>query len=149
LDLCLVGVYGSLLIAFGIEPVLAAILPVLLIASWIGGWLFFVQHQYEGTLWDSAVDWDFHVAAISGSSYYALPRLLRWFTGSIGLHHIHHLCSKIPNYRLQQCLEENPVLEQIGRVTLVESLSCLRLALWDEEQRKLVGFRDLRGLRTA
>lgn len=124
----------------GIGPVLWVFLPVISVAAWIGGWLFYVQHQYEKTVWEGAEAWDFHRAALGGSSYYVLPPLLQWFTGNVGLHHVHHLNSRIPNYRLQECLDGHTALGQTGRLTLRDSLSCLRLALWDEDARKLVGF---------
>jgi acyl-lipid omega-6 desaturase (Delta-12 desaturase) len=115
---------------------------VLLLATAIGVWFFYVQHQFEDTYWQHAADWDFHAAALEGSSFYDLPRLLHWLTGSIGFHHIHHLASKIPNYRLRACFQENPELRRVKRLTLGESLRSVRLALWDEERRKLVTFRQ-------
>jgi omega-6 fatty acid desaturase (delta-12 desaturase) len=124
-------------------------LPIICVASWIGGWLFYVQHQYEGTIWETGEHWDFHHAALGGSSYYVLPRVLQWFTGNVGLHHVHHLNSRIPNYRLQECLDGHELLGQVGRLTLFESLKCLHLALWDEQARKLVSFARLRRHRTA
>ena len=141
----LLVLWGALAFAVGgIGPVLLGILPVIVIASWIGGWLFYVQHQYEDTIWDQSDDWDFHHAALGGSSYYVLPRVLQWFTGNVGLHHVHHLNSRIPNYRLQECLDGHELLGQVGRLTLRESLACVRLALWDEDARKLVGFSQVR-----
>jgi acyl-lipid omega-6 desaturase (Delta-12 desaturase) len=117
---------------------------VLFLASAIGVWLFYVQHQFEDTYWRPAGDWDFHAAALEGSSYYDLPRVLHWLTGSIGFHHIHHLACKIPNYRLRACFEENPELQHAKRVTLWGSFSSARLALWDETTRQLVSFRRSR-----
>jgi omega-6 fatty acid desaturase (delta-12 desaturase) len=132
------------LIAFGVAvPAAKAFLPVMLVGSWIGVWLFFVQHQYEGTYWDRGEEWSFHKAAVLGSSYYELPRILRWFTGNIGLHQIHHLCSRIPNYRLQECLDASPELQRLSRkLTFGASLKSMKLALWDENSRKLVAFSD-------
>ena len=115
---------------------------VMLLASAIGVWFFYVQHQFEDTYWRQAADWDFHAAAVEGSSFYDLPGLLNWLTASIGFHHIHHLASKIPNYRLRTCFRENPELRRAKRLTLWTSLKSVRLALWDEEQRKLVSFRE-------
>jgi acyl-lipid omega-6 desaturase (Delta-12 desaturase) len=105
-------------------------------------WLFCIQHQFEGTYWERGDKWDFHAAAIEGSSFYDLPWFLRWFTGSIGLHHIHHLASKIPNYHLHACFAENPELQRARRLTLWASIQSVRLALWDEERRKLISFRQ-------
>jgi omega-6 fatty acid desaturase (delta-12 desaturase) len=143
LDIGLIVLYGLLCLAVGYLALAKVALPVLLVASAIGGWLFFIQHQFEGTHWDEAGNWDFQVAAIHGSSYYVLPRPLQWMTGSIGLHHIHHLNSMIPNYRLQECLDGSAELAQMNRLTLAESLKCVHLALWDGEQRKLVRFKDV------
>ncbi|HWI86704.1 MAG TPA: fatty acid desaturase, partial [Sphingomonas sp.] len=114
---------------------------------WIGNWLFFVQHQFEHSYWERDGDWNFHAAAVAGSSYFTLPPVLRWFSGNIGLHHIHHLCSRIPNYRLKACFEAAPELGLIAKpITLRESLRCWRLGLWDEQNRRLVRFRDLGAL---
>jgi omega-6 fatty acid desaturase (delta-12 desaturase) len=114
----------------------------LLLASAIGIWFFYVQHQFEDTYWRPAASWDFHDAALEGCSFYDLPRVLHWLTGSIGFHHIHHLASRIPNYRLRRCFEDNPELQQAKRLTLWGSLRATRLALWDEERQKLVSFRQ-------
>jgi len=123
--------------------------PVLLISGGLGIWLFYVQHQFEDTYWEHNEGWDYYRAGIEGSSYYDLPAVLHWFTGNIGYHHVHHLSSRIPNYRLRECLEENPELKQVTRITVRESLKCARLKLWDEKQRRLIGFRELRGMRQA
>jgi omega-6 fatty acid desaturase (delta-12 desaturase) len=117
----------------------------MVIASWVGNWLFYVQHQFDSADWERDPDWNFHVAALEGSSYFKLPAVLQWFSGNIGLHHVHHLCSRIPNYRLQACHDSAPELHGVAKViTLRESLGCWRLALWDERRRLLVGFRDLK-----
>ena len=143
LNFALVTAFGLPMALIGVMPVLTAYLPVMIIASWIGNWLFFVQHQFEETYWEQDGDWNFHVAALRGSSYFELPPVLRWFSGNIGLHHVHHLCSRIPNYRLQACLDVVPELRQMAkRITLRESLTCWRLALWDEDRQKLVSFKD-------
>jgi omega-6 fatty acid desaturase (delta-12 desaturase) len=144
LDLALLVAFGLPCVLLGARPVFGTYLPVMVIASWIGNWLFFVQHQFDGAHWERDDDWDFHVAALSGSSYFKLPPLLQWFSGNIGLHHVHHLCSRVPNYRLQACLDAAPELQEVVKViTLRESLACWRLALWDERHKMLVGFRDL------
>ena len=145
LNLALVVVFGLPMALIGVVPVVATYLPMMIIASWIGNWLFYVQHQFEGTYWERDDDWNFHTAALRGSSYFELPPILQWFSGNIGLHHVHHLCSRVPNYRLQACLDTAPELQRVARrITLRDSLSCWRLALWDEQRRLLVGFRDLR-----
>jgi omega-6 fatty acid desaturase (delta-12 desaturase) len=145
LNVALIVVFGLPMAVIGVVPVLATYLPVMIIASWIGNWLFYVQHQFEDTCWERESEWDFHAAALHGSSYFKLPPILRWFSGNIGLHHVHHLCSRVPNYRLQACLDAAPELDRIAkRITLRESLGCWRLALWDEQSRLLVRFRDLK-----
>lgn len=144
LDLVLLVAFGLACALFGARPVFGTYLPVIIIASWVGNWLFFVQHQFEEAHWERDGDWDFHVSALVGSSYFKLPLLLQWFSGNIGLHHVHHLCSRVPNYRLQACLDAAPELQEIAKViSLRESLGCWRLALWDEHRGLLVGFRDL------
>lgn len=114
--------------------------PVALGAAQLGVWLFFLQHQFEDTYWACGSDWDFQAAALNGSSFYDLPAILRWFTANIGFHHVHHLCSRIPNYGLRQCFEANSLLANAKRLSLLDSLACPRLALWDEEARRLVPF---------
>ena len=113
----------------------------LLLATTIGVWFFYIQHQFEETYWQPAAEWDFHTAALEGSSFYDLPRFAHWLTGSIGFHHIHHLASKIPNYRLRACFEALPEMQCAKRVTLWGSFKSIRLALWDEATQKLVSFR--------
>jgi omega-6 fatty acid desaturase (delta-12 desaturase) len=144
LNVALIGAFGLPMVMIGVVPVLATYLPVMVIASWVGNWLFYVQHQYENTYWERDSEWNFHTAALRGSSYFELPPILRWFSGNIGLHHVHHLCSRVPNYRLQACLDTAPELHSIAkRITLRESWGCWRLALWDEQRRLLVRFCDL------
>lgn len=143
LDAALILAFGLPMAVFGIATVLWAYLPVMVIASWIGNWLFYVQHQFDDAYWERDEQWSFHDAALRGSSYFELPRILQWFSGNIGLHHVHHLYSRVPNYRLQECFDAAPELRGIAkRITLRESLGCWRLALWDEERRQMVGFRQ-------
>src|SRR5262249_47027875 len=111
-------------------------------AASIGVWLFFVQHQFEDTLWVQSSNWNPESAALQGSSYYLLPQPLAWFTANIGLHHVHHLASRIPFYRLPDALSRWPELSQVKPLKMRESLRCINLALWDEEARKLVSFRS-------
>lgn len=119
-------------------------LPVMFLAAGIGVWLFYMQHQYEDAFWERSKNWDFVDAALAGSSYYRLPKILQWFTGNIGLHHIHHLDARIPNYRLQPCHDANPQLQQVHEISLVDGIACISAKLWDEEQGKMVGFKDAR-----
>jgi len=135
---------AALAVLVGPLALLKLHLPIVLLAASAGIWLFHVQHQFEDSYWQRDPTWSFHQAALQGSSYYQLPRLLQWFTASIGLHHIHHLCSRIPNYRLQECLDENPELHEVRRLTLLQSLRCARLSLWSEEAGRMIRFRDLR-----
>ena len=114
---------------------------ILFLATTIGVWCFYVQHQFEQAYWSPSANWNFYAAALDGSSFYDLPRLLHWLTGSIGFHHIHHLASRIPNYRLRACFDENPELQRAKRVGLWESFGSARLALWDENSQRLVSFR--------
>jgi omega-6 fatty acid desaturase (delta-12 desaturase) len=118
--------------------------PVMFLAAGIGVWLFYMQHQYEDAYWERTEEWDYVQAAMAGSSYYRLPKLLQWFTGSIGLHHIHHLDARIPNYRLQSCHDANPELQQVHEFRLWESIGCTHAKLWDESQQKMVGFDAVR-----
>ena len=143
LNLGLALFYAPLIYAFGFSDVLFVVLPIVHIASAVGGWLFFVQHQFEETHWDKAEGWDFQVAALLGSSFYDLPKVLNWFTGNIGLHHIHHLNSMIPNYRLQDCLNASQELKEINRLSLWQSLKCARLKLWDGRRKRLIRFDEL------
>lgn len=144
LNLALAAIYGGLALAFGAGVVALAILPAVTIAAWVGTWLFFVQHQYEDTYWARKPEWTYAEAAIFGSSHYHLPRVLRWFTGNIGLHHIHHLASGIPNYRLPECYRASKDLLALPKMTILQSINCARLALWDEAQRKMVSFSALK-----
>ncbi len=127
----------------GLGAFLLVHLPITLLGASIGVWLFYVQHQFTETSWAHDDGWDVHEAALRGSSHYDLPVVLRWFTANIGIHQVHHLCSRIPFYRLPQTLREHPDLARIGRITLGESLRCVRLALWDETSRRLISFREL------
>ena len=137
----------SLTIGFGTFAMVQ--IPITLLSTTIGLWLFYVQHQFEVTHWATEGDWDFHTAAMEGSSYFHMPGVLRWFTANIGAHHIHHLCSRIPNYRLAACLKRYPELRQMNRITLWQSVKCLPLTLWDEEQRRLISFRAEKRQRKA
>ena len=123
--------------------------PITLMAASAGVWLFYIQHQFEETHWSEESDWDFQHAALEGSSHYDLPPLLRWFSGNIGIHHVHHLSPKIPFYRLSEVLKEHPELRNVSRLTLRQSLGCVKLVLWDENARRLVSFRDERLARLA
>jgi acyl-lipid omega-6 desaturase (Delta-12 desaturase) len=128
----------------GVKAFFVVHLPIMLLAATFGVWLFYVQHQFEDTFWDENRNWNRHEAALHGASHYDLPLLLRWFTANIGVHHVHHLCSRIPYYRLPRVLRDHPELCDVGRLTLLQSFGCVRLVLWDETQRRLVSFREAR-----
>ena len=135
---------AGLIAVFGLVPFLVVYLPITALAASAGVWMFYVQHQFESTYWESGDDWDFNTAALHGSSHYDLPAILRWFTANIGIHHVHHLNSRIPFYRLGQVLRDEPKLRDVSRITLLSSVRCVRLALWDETNRRLISFRELR-----
>jgi omega-6 fatty acid desaturase (delta-12 desaturase) len=111
--------------------------------------MFYVQHQYEDTYWHWHEDWDYYDASLYGSSYLVLPKLLQWLTASIGVHHVHHMSARIPNYKLQQVHDENPEFHVVTRVSFRDTLKLINLALWDEEGRKLIRFKDLPKVRAA
>ncbi|MGD8395232.1 MAG: fatty acid desaturase [Candidatus Eiseniibacteriota bacterium] len=131
----------------GFPTVLIVHLAVMAVASTAGTWLFYVQHQYEETYWAPPETWDYSAAALRGSSYYALPPVLRWFSGNIGFHHLHHLSPRIPSYALPRCHAASPLLQQVTTLGLRSSLRSLRLHLWDAESERLVGFGALRAIR--
>jgi acyl-lipid omega-6 desaturase (Delta-12 desaturase) len=128
----------SLLIGF--KAYLLIQLPILLISHTLGIWLFYVQHQFEDAHWERNENWDYKTAAIKGSSFLKLDPVLQWFTGNIGFHHVHHLSSRIPNYNLPKCHKENEIFKNVKPIRLFETFRLMRLALWDEANRKLVRF---------
>ncbi len=139
-------ILGVIVYFGGLKVLFLIFLPTSIIAASIGVWLFFVQHQFEETHWDKDTDWDLHDAALAGSSHYDLPPVLRWFTANIGIHHVHHLYSRIPFYRLTEVLRDHRELATAQRLTLRESFACARLQLWDESQRRLLSFSQARAL---
>src|SRR4029450_1861711 len=143
-NVAIAAVVATMIWLVGVGPFLLVHLPVMLLAASAGVWLFYVQHQFEDTVWARDGAWNLHEVALHGSSHYALPGLLRWFTANIGLHHIPPLCSRIPYYRLPLVLRDHPDLDGIGRLTLLQSLRCVRLVLWDEGKKRLVSFREMR-----
>lgn len=131
---------AALALQFGVGVVALIFLPVILIAASMGVWLFYIQHQFEDAHWDQNADWSFHDAALHGSSHLELPPVLRWFTANIGVHHVHHLASRIPFYRFPEVLKAHPGLRAMNKFTALQSFGALRLALWDEDQRQMVPF---------
>lgn len=139
-NLALVVAAAALCWIFGWKEVLTVQLSLMLVAGAAGVWLFYVQHQFERAYWTHDAHWDAQSAAMAGSSYYDLPRVVHWFTGNIGYHHIHHLSSRVPNYRLRECFESDPRLRAVPRLTLRDSVACARLKLWDEDASRMVGY---------
>jgi omega-6 fatty acid desaturase (delta-12 desaturase) len=139
-NLALAGLFGGLGLAIGFDRVLAVQLPIMIVASIIGVWLFSVQHRFEHTLWTPDANWTFAEAALRGSSHLQLPRILQWFTGNIGFHHVHHLNPRIPNYRLEDCHRTIGGLQSAPMLTLRTAITTLRYALWDDELRRMVKF---------
>jgi acyl-lipid omega-6 desaturase (Delta-12 desaturase) len=144
LNLALLVTAALLSWTFGLLPYLLIQSVAMTIAGAVGLWLFYVQHQFEGVYWERGANWDYTTAALRGSSYYKLPKVLQWFSGNIGFHHIHHLSPRIPNYNLQRCHESDRLFQQVTTVTLTSSLRSLGFRFWDEQGRKLVGYAQLR-----
>jgi len=145
-NLALAAIITGLCLLIGWKEYLLVQVPVLFIATSTGVWLFYVQHNFDGTYWEHQDKWDFFKAGLNGSSFYDLPGILRWFSGNIGYHHIHHLSPRIPNYKLQKCHEENAVF-QVKPLTILASLRSLRFRFWDEESRQMVGYEALKSSR--
>lgn len=127
---------------FGLIPFLLIHLPIIVLGATIGVWFFYVQHQYEETFWHTRPDWTHEQAALQGSSFYDLPKPIMWLTGNIGIHHVHHLSSRIPFYKLPKVLKAYPELTEVGRLKFPESLRTVRLALWDESAQRLISFKE-------
>jgi len=140
-NLAIAAMAAGMIWLVGVGPFLMVHLPVMLLAASIGVWLFYVQHQFEDVMWARNGTWAHSDAALMGSSYYDLPALLHWITGNIGIHHIHHLNSRIPYYRLPSVLRDFPELKNVGRLTLWESICNARLALWCERSQKMISFK--------
>ena len=149
MNLAIAGMALGLSLVFGLKSYLLIQLMITATAGAAGVWLFYVQHQFEGVYWERDEDWDFTKAALEGSSFYKLPRVLQWFTGNIGFHHIHHLNARIPNYNLEKCHKAHPAFQAVRPITFFGSLKSLSFRLWDEQRRKLVGFGYLRELKRA
>jgi omega-6 fatty acid desaturase (delta-12 desaturase) len=148
MNLASLGMAVGLSFAFGLVPYILIQLTVLAVAGSIGFWLFYVQHQFEGVYWERAEQWDYATAALKGSSFLKLPKVLQWFSGNIGYHHIHHLSARIPNYNLERCHKAHLMFREVKPLTLFASLRTLTLRLWDEKHKKLVGFSHLKKMRT-
>jgi omega-6 fatty acid desaturase (delta-12 desaturase) len=148
-DAVLLAVVGGLCLWIGVGNFLVVWAPAAMIAGSAGIWLFYVQHQFEDAYWQSPTEWSYADAALRGSSYLRLPKILQFFTGNIGLHHVHHLNARVPNYNLQRAHDENPVFHDVPQLTLRRAMGTVRLKLWDEDQGKLVSFAQAGVVRQA
>lgn len=143
-NLAVLAMVTGLSCLFGLKTYILLQVGVFSVAGCAGVWLFYVQHQFEGVYWERRPEWDYCTAALQGSSFYKLPRVLQWFSGNIGFHHIHHLSPRIPNYNLERCHRAEPLFQTVKPVTLFASFKALTFRLWDEQRRKLVGFRAVK-----
>jgi len=139
-DLALLAIVVAAVLTIGWQAYLLIQIPIIVFGGAAGVWLFYIQHQFEGVYWERHEKWDFVAAALRGSSFYKLPKVLQWFNGNIGFHHVHHLSPRIPNYNLEACHNASPLLQAVKPITIRSSLKSLRLRLWDERSRRLVGF---------
>ena len=146
-NLAILGLAVALCWAFGLRAYLLIQLIAMAVAGSVGVWLFYVQHQFEGVYWGRGEEWDYAAAALQGSSFYKLPKVLQWFSGNIGFHHIHHLSPRIPNYHLEKCHKAEPLFQTVKPITLFSSFKSFTFRLWDEQQQRLVGYRALRNIR--
>jgi len=149
MNLAILGMAVGLSALFGLKAYLLIQLTVTMVAGGAGVWLFYVQHQFEGVYWERGDEWDYTAAGLHGSSFYKLPRILQWFSGNIGFHHIHHLSPRIPNYNLEKCHQANPLFHKVKPVTLFSSFKSFTFRLWDEQRKKLVGYGHLRTIRRS
>ena len=147
MNLAILGMAAGLSVVFGVIPYLIIQSTAMAVAGSAGIWLFYVQHQFEDVYWERSDQWDYTAAALQGSSFYKLPKILQWFSGNIGFHHIHHLSSRIPNYNLERCHKAHPLFQSVKPITLFSSLKSFTFRLWDEEHKKLISFRRLRRIR--
>lgn len=146
-NLAILGMVLGMGCLFDFKDYLLIQLTVTAVAGTAGVWLFYVQHQFDGVYWERNAEWDYTQAALQGSSFYKLPKILQWFSGNIGFHHIHHLSPRIPNYYLEKCHEAEPLFQSVKPVTLFSSFKSFTYRLWDEPRRKLVGYAHLKTVR--
>src|SRR5699024_4303673 len=146
INISIIIIYGMLIWAVGWQAFLIIQTPILFIAGSLGIWLFYVQHQFEDSYFENEDNWDFVKAAVDGSSYYKLPKVIQWMTGSIGYHHVHHLSPRVPNYKLEEAHESTPPLQQVTTITIKTSLESLRFRLYDEANQKFISFKEGKAL---
>ena len=144
MNLALLCTAAVLISIFGFMPWLIIQVIAMAVAGSGGVWLFYVQHQFEDAYWERSEAWDYTTAAMQGSSFYKLPKILQWFSGNIGFHHIHHLSARIPNYNLERCHHSDPMFRDVKPLTLFASLKSITFRLWDEQNKRLISFRHLR-----
>ncbi|MBT2600491.1 MULTISPECIES: fatty acid desaturase [unclassified Oceanobacillus] len=144
INVSILAIYGLLIWAIGWQAFLVVQLPILFVAGAAGIWLFYVQHQFEDSYFESEDEWDYVKAAVDGSSYYKLPKVIEWITGSIGYHHVHHLSPRVPNYHLEKAHESTPPLHKATTITLLTSLQSLRFRLYDEKSKSFVSFKQFK-----
>lgn len=149
MNIALLALHTGLVLLFGFWSWFFIQLTIMVVSGAGGLWLFYVQHQFEDTYWERGDNWDYTDAALQGSSYYKLPKVLQWFSGNIGFHHIHHLSPRVPNYYLESCHRSDSMFDEVKALTVWKSLKSLKYRLWDEQERRLVGFGYLRQLRRA
>lgn len=147
MNAAILGMAVGLSWVFGLKAYLLIQLVILMVGGAAGVWLFYVQHQFEGVYWERGEDWSYTAAALQGSSFYKLPRVLQWFSGNIGFHHIHHLSPRIPNYNLERCHKADPLFQQVKPITFLSSMKSITFRLWDEKRKKLIGYRQLAKIR--
>ncbi|OUS68621.1 fatty acid desaturase [Paenibacillus sp. MY03] len=144
MNVLIVAVYALLGWALGWQQFLMVQFPIFYLSGVLGIWLFYVQHQFEDSYFEKDDEWSYVMAAVEGSSYYKLPKLLQWLTGNIGFHHVHHLSPKVPNYYLENAHDATPPLQKATTITIMQSFESLRFRLWDERDKKFVSFRDVK-----
>ncbi|WP_102347656.1 fatty acid desaturase [Bacillus sp. Marseille-P3661] len=145
-NISIVTIIAVLCYSIGWEAFLLIQGPIFLISGTAGVWLFYVQHTFEDSYYAESKEWDFVKAAVEGSSFYKLPKLLQWFTGNIGYHHVHHLSPMVPNYNLETVHNETEPLQQVPTITLATSLQSLRYKLWDEQGNKFITFKEIKSI---
>ncbi len=141
-NIALAAIIAAASLTIGFKAYVMVQVPIMIVAGVGGVWLFYVQHQFEGVYWERHEKWDYVAQALEGSSYYKLPKLLQWFSGNIGFHHVHHLSPRVPNYNLERCHRGQPLFRNVTQLTMRTALRSLRLRLWDEDRREMVGFRS-------
>jgi omega-6 fatty acid desaturase (delta-12 desaturase) len=144
INVLIVLLVSLLIVTIGWKSFLLVQIPIFLVSGTAGIWLFYVQHTFEDSYFESENNWDYVKAAVEGSSFYKLPKLLQWLTGNIGYHHVHHLSPRVPNYKLEETHNSTPLLQNVPTITLSASLSCLRFHLWDENAKKFIGFKGIK-----